>query len=347
MIRRFGNYNYKDKEKNVNDYITYMLARTTTMFKYHNLPETIPTNILEGMLQTYGYCNIIKEGGELYCLVGSPTGERDVYDEPLQYLITNRHLKLNGKVYEVGKDTVVIDNDNMRIGLLPLLSRYCTQLAESDVTMILASINKRMQTLICAGDNTTLQSARTYIKKIEEGELGIIADNKMFDSLKTNTTPTTTNMKDLYEFHQYIKGSMYNELGLNSNYNMKREFITSSEIEMNSDGLYPLVDSMLSCRRIALNKINEMFGTNIEVEFNSSWDYRFQHGEPIDTIGIETDVKEGKEPADVEVNKEGKEPEPTTELDETKESESNKSLNQIDKKQGDPNGDDKENEDKR
>lgn len=104
---------------------------------------------------------------------------------------------------------------------------------------------------------------------------------------------------------------------------------------------------MLSCRRIALNKINDMFGTNIEVEFNSSWDYRFQHGEPIDTIGIETDVKEGKEPNDVEVNKEGKEPETTTELDETKESESNKSLNQIDKKQGDPNGDDKENEDKR
>ena len=96
-------------------------------------------------------------------------------------------------------------------------------------------------------------------------------------------------MKDLFEFQQYMKASLYNEIGLSANFNMKRERLTANEVEANTDNLYPLVDDMLNCRRLAIEKINEMFGLNIEVEFNSSWDYRLFNGEPIESEDLTDD----------------------------------------------------------
>jgi len=70
---------------------------------------------------------------------------------------------------------------------------------------------------------------------------------------------------------QYTKASWFNELGLNANYNMKRESINSDESQLNDDALLPLVDDMLNCRRLAAEKVNAMFGTSISVDFASSW----------------------------------------------------------------------------
>ena len=52
---------------------------------------------------------------------------------------------------------------------------------------------------------------------------------------------------------------------------MKRESINSNESQLNDDMLHPLIDDMLAMRREALEKVNEMFGTNITVDFNSAW----------------------------------------------------------------------------
>ena len=79
------------------------------------------------------------------------------------------------------------------------------------------------------------------------------------------------NITDLIELQQYIKSQLQNELGLQSNYNMKRESINSNEAILNRDTLYPLVDEMYNCRMEGIEKVNKMFGTKIEVEFDGIW----------------------------------------------------------------------------
>ena len=94
----------------------------------------------------------------------------------------------------------------------------------------------------------------------------------MFDSLKVHSQETnSTSLTELFEYQQYLKGTMYNELGLNANYNMKRERLTAGEVNMNIDSLYPLIYDMYENRKQALEKINELFGTKITVEFNHIW----------------------------------------------------------------------------
>lgn len=300
-------YDFKDKSKNLNDYITYMLNRSIVMFKYHNLPDTMPQREIELLLQTNGWGCVCEIDGNLYALNGGLGGVPNAYNMPTEIVISNPYLKFN-KTLKVDTDCVIIPNDSMYVGLLPLYNRYCTMLVENDITMVLATVNKRIQNLLSANDDNTVESAKEFLKKVFNGEIGVIAESKLFDSLKVNASSvnSTVSMVELFEFEQYVKASLYNEIGLSANYNMKRERLTSAEVETNTDNLYPLVDDMLNQRRKALEKINEMFGTNIEVEFNSSWDNRPFNGASVhnttEEIGIEeletTDVENSVESVD-------------------------------------------------
>lgn len=291
-----SSYDYQDKERNVSNYVKYMFTRSVTMFHYTGLPDTIPQEELEKLLQFNGYCCIAEVDGSLYALNGSLGGEGDAYNRPTTCTVANPALKLS-KTFKIDEDCIIINSDSMYMGLTPLFEKYCTMLNESDITIILATINKRIQMLISANDDNTVESAKQFIKDIENGKLGVVAETKLFDSLKVNNTANNNNvnLKDLFEMNNYLKASMYNEIGLGSNNNMKREQLTVSEIESNTDSYYPLVDNMLMCRRKALDKINEMFGTDIQVEFNSSWDYRYKNGEPVDTLKDDEEETETSE----------------------------------------------------
>lgn len=284
-------YNYLDKRKNVADMVTYMFNRSNIMFKYHNLPETIPETELEKLLQTNGYAIVGKINDDLYAINGGLGGETDVYNRPTIATISVSYFNFND-TWEIDKDCVVIKNDSNAIGLIPMFVKYCTLMNENEITMMLATVNKRIQNLLSANDDNTVESAKQFLKDVFEGKTGVIAESKLFDSLKVNNSSTNAqvNLKDLFEFEQYLKASMYNEIGLSANFNMKRERLTSAEIETNSDNLYPLVDDMLNNRRLAIEKINEIFETDIEVEFNSSWDYRIFEGASIHNT--ETEVEE-------------------------------------------------------
>lgn len=270
-------YDYTNKQQNLNNYIKYNINRCLMMFKYCGLPDTIPQTELEHQLLTNGYSAIIEHEDKLYCLPCGLLG-LDEYNNPLECLITNAYLQIN-KSYKINKECILIENDFLRVGLLPLLNRYCTQLLESDITMILANITKRTQTLISANDDRTQQSGHEFINQLLNGKLGIIAETQLFDSLKAQNFNTNTSMKDLIEYHQFIKSSMYNELGLNSLLNMKRERLNVAEVESNTGVLYPLVDSFLHCRQKAIEKINKKWNLNITIDFNSSWNDRIFNDE--------------------------------------------------------------------
>ena len=114
---------------------------------------------------------------------------------------------------------------------------------------------------------------------------------------------------------------MYNELGLNANYNMKRERLNLGEVSMNVDVLLPYVDNMLRERQNAVEKINKMFNTEISVKLASSWGlerYNYNALEAdLETVK-ETTETDGNEPETTETD--GNEPE-TTETEETEETE--------------------------
>lgn len=267
-------YDYKEKATNISNGIMYMYAKTLSMFEYENLPETIPRKELELLLQRNGFAFITKVDGDLYAFNGGLGGEPDVYGNPTQIVIANPALNLF-KTFEL-TEGVLVKNDDMQAGLQTLYERYITMLAENDVNMSLYGINTRIQTLLAASDDKTKMSAEAYIKKIIDGEIAIIGESQMMDTLKTFNANSTASGKftDLIEYHQYLKGSLFNEIGLNQTFNQKRQRLIRAEVEQNEDALFPLVYNMYANRKAAFDEVNEMFGTEISVGFGSVWNLK-------------------------------------------------------------------------
>lgn len=263
---------YTDKETLVQSYTNYSLLRTQSMFVYENLPDTIPVEYLEYYLQTAGHCCIAKVKGELYALLGSPGGEYDAYYQPTTYTVANPYLDLSD-TYTIGKDCVLAKSDYMGIGILPLITRYSGLMAENVLTIRASDINMRNMFLLSAPDDDTLASAKEFVSRLEDGKLSVIADSPFFEGIRSQTSTTGNGdyMIQFIELQQYLKGSMYNELGLNANFNMKREALSGDELAMNDDALMPLIDQMLEARRKFVGEVNDLFGTNISVDFGSTW----------------------------------------------------------------------------
>ena len=267
-------YDFKNKDTNINEMLRYMLRRSTQMFKYNGLPDSIPKYIFELYLQTNGNVCFYKHNGELYVFIGGMGGELNEYYLPTIYTISNPFLNLT-KNLVIDKDCVVVANDSCYQGMLPQFKKYATGLVENELSMNIASINSRMISLISASDDRTLKSAEFYVKHIYDGDLSVISEDAFLNGLKVQPYAKATNdtLSKLIEYNQYLKASWFNDIGLNANYNMKREAINSNESQLNDDMLFPTVDDMLERRKEGIEKVNKMYGTNITVELNSSWRY--------------------------------------------------------------------------
>lgn len=261
-----------DKSKVFENYCKYTFTRTQSMFTYEGLPDTIPVQWLESYLQRNGSCCIAEHEGKLYALLGNAGGELDEYYQPTIYTVANPALNLS-KSYKIGEDCVYCKNDYDAIGLVPLVSRYCGLMTENLLTVRMTDINMRMMNLLSAPDDNTLQSTKQYLKDLEEGKLGVVGETPFFEGLKLQSKGVGNGdyMIQFIELQQYLKGSMYNELGINANFNMKREALSGQEVALNDDALMPLIDDMLKQRRAMCDELNQMFGLNVSVDYGSTW----------------------------------------------------------------------------
>lgn len=276
LMRGFLNelWNPRDKLRALEYHIRYMLARTQQIFRYTGLPDTIPARILELYLQVNGYAGVFRHNGELYCAFGSLGGEPDYNYMPTVFTVSNPALNYSANL-KINEDCCIIRSDSMYTGLLPVFRRYGSALAENELSMNIASINTRILSLISASDDRTKESAELFLKHIIDGDIGVIGELAMMENLKTlpyAVASAQNQIKNLIEYEQYLKASEFNEIGLDANYNMKRETLTDSENEMNRDSLFPLIDDMLKSRREGIDAVNNMFGTQITVELNSAWE---------------------------------------------------------------------------
>lgn len=274
-----GLYNFRDKSTYMKDHILYMLDRLSSMIEYDNLPDGLDGHTREinlfRMVNGYVAVNTKPIDGKYYPFFGGLGGMLDAYYQPTIFTVANPYLNISEQ-WKIHEDVVIIRNDSNYQGFIPLLKRYGSQLAENDLSMWLASINTRIQAVLSAKDDDTLKEAQKYLDDLLDGKLSTIGENKFFDNdLKVNTVNNsgkTSTLGDLLEYHQYLRASEYNEIGLNANYNMKREALNSAESSINDDILFPLIDDVMNNTIEGWNEFNELTGNNVIPHLKSSWE---------------------------------------------------------------------------
>lgn len=302
-------YSITDKDTAQKDFVMDYLNRTLTMFNYKGLPDTIPEVDLELILQLQGYGIITEHKGDLVALWGGFAPPCDIYYRPENVLVNNPWAKIN-KTYRVkdNTDAVLIRNDPLQRGLLPIFNRYGTLMTESQITYLRALINFRAMFVFTGDDDADKKSAEIFLQKIEAGEGGTMVTGGFENGIQAQPllAQASNYITQAIEAQQYVLGMLYQQIGIQSTFNMKRERQTENETNLDTDPLRPLIDAMLEERQKALEAVNEKYGTDITVEFNGIWS-KYNGNSSVEDNGIILgDVNNGDSGNDgtVEVNTE-------------------------------------------
>lgn len=271
-----------NKQMLIDAYMKDMQKKTIRMFEWTGLPETIPQRELELILQLCRFAIFTKVDDKLFVFYGGLGGMPNEYYQPTQAIVVNPYLKYFNvlKLDDYIKDdgnAVVGWNDSTHMGMYPMNSLYASLLAETSLTLKYQLINMRFNNVLTANDDNEKESLKTMYKDVADGTgFGIIVTKRLMnqntiDKIDITASNRQAQLKDTIETMQYLKGSWLNAVGLNANYNMKRESINESECDLNEDALIPDTDDMLYNRKLIADALNKKFGTNISVDFSSAW----------------------------------------------------------------------------
>lgn len=278
----FNNYISFNNEYSMAELVEYYMAnmfnRTLMMFEWKNLPDNMDSFDMEKFTQLKGFTLFIydkNDGSRYYVLEGSKYDNISWNYEATKSLIVNPALKGLEQKYEIGKNCVLIRNDYVCVGLYPIIEKNSIDIANTDVSIRYAQFNTRFKTLFTASDDNDKDSVDGIIENIWNGlkPAAVVTNDLYKKSIEgiQYSHSQNTDIKDLIELKQYQLAQFFIELGINANYNMKKESVSADEFRMNDDALMPLIDQMLACRKKACKQINDLFGLNIDVELNSAW----------------------------------------------------------------------------
>lgn len=282
------NYNgVCDVEQNFHTYFKLLTNKCLSLFKWENLPETVDERFLMTQLILNGKVCWFNHQGRIYALNGAPGGEPNVYYEPQTFIVANPIIgsktltirNKDGSESIDGLDGVLMALTDIDYELTPaahgglygLIYQTAGLLADNISSLNVAQINGRAAVAFTADTEALAESAEEVLKDIYSGKpyrvlsediLNKITATPLGNSGQNNTIMT------LIEAHQYILASFYNEIGIAGQWNMKRERVNTAETELMTGSLDVSVYNMIKNLKDAVEKINELFGTDIKVELN-------------------------------------------------------------------------------
>lgn len=318
----------KNKKARASIIMRNFLTKIIRMFEYEGGFSYIPAWRREQYTMINGQSFTARHNGRAWLLAGNPGGELNELFLPKKYWAkTNRDIGTWTQGLEIGKDGVLWRNDSQMMGVMPVLQYYASMLAENELSLYRAMINSRDGLVFLAGNDRDRAGVKEYLDSLEAGEAGAILNQAILNGIQVQPGATTSGIiTNLIEAEQYLKAALFNEFGLDANYNMKREALNSTEAQMNSDALLSLPREMLECRKEACEQENDLLGDLMDlgpesVKFNGSWmeaeaeveaaiaqfealaeepdadDEAPADGEPEDKIKEEEDAKDGSDEA--------------------------------------------------
>lgn len=266
-------------------YLRRLMELSMSMFEWKNLPSTVDPRYIELRLFETGSVVFFKDDvlGEL-CLDCIQQGNFDVYGNP----ITRRAYSCYNNYQKVlnDKDSVIIWNNYLRTNSVTDIQLYAKRLWDLDRNVDINAKAQKTPILIQCNEKQRLTMKNLYMQ-YDGNTPFIFADNNIdINGIKAISTQAPYVADKLYQLKNQIWNEALTYLGI-SNLNIdKQERLITDEVSRSQGSTISSRYSRLECRRQAVEKINEMFGLDIEVNYREDFqdaDLDIPNG--IDTLG--------------------------------------------------------------
>ena len=274
-------------QDNFQTYFDILLNKCCNLFKWEGLPETVNERFLMEQLILCGKVCWFKDADKIYVLNGNVGGEPNVYYEPQYWIVANpvlgsKQIRIRQKdgsstveglegILMPLTDTDWLSDRDIGGGLYRLIYQTAGLLADNISSLNVSQINGRVAQLWTVDNDAEARTVEEIVRDMYDGHPYRILSQDLISKvgvLPAGSSGQTNTLLNLIEAHQYILASFYNEIGLPSNWNMKRERINTAETELMQGSLDVSIYNMIKNLTAAVEKVNELFGTSISVRFN-------------------------------------------------------------------------------
>lgn len=269
-------------------YLNRLTELATSMFEWKNLPDTVDARYLELHLFESGCMVYFKDEviGDL-CLDCIVQGRLDVYGNPLirraysEYNNYQKLLKYN--------NSVIIWNNYLHSNSILDVEMFARRLYNIDRIIDVNANAQKTPVLVQGTEKQRLTLLNLY--KEYDGNAPFIFGDTNLDliSLKALSTDAPYVCDKLYQLKTQIWNEALTYLGISNINIQKKERLITDEVTRNQGGTIASRYSRLESRRQAVEKINDMFGTNIEVNYREDFQQVDDDNQPEDpganTIG--------------------------------------------------------------
>jgi hypothetical protein len=269
-------------------YLNRLTELAISMFEWKNLPDTVDERYLELHLFETGCMVYFKDEviGDL-CLDCIVNGRLDVYGNPLlrrAYSGYNNYQKLLKY-----NNSVIIWNNYLHGNSILDVEMFARRLYNIDRIIDINANAQKTPVLLQGSEKQRLTLLNLY--KEYDGNAPFIFGDKNLDinALKALSTNAPYVCDKLYQLKTQIWNEALTYLGISNINIQKKERLITDEVTRNQGGTIASRYSRLETRRQAVEKINEMFGTNIEVNYREDFQQVSDDNQPedpgADTIG--------------------------------------------------------------
>lgn len=269
-------------------YLNRLTELSVSMFEWKNLPPTVDARYLELHLFETGSMVYFNDEviGNL-CLDCLPSGRLDVYGNPVlrrAYSGYNNYQKLLKE-----SNSVIIWNNYLHTNSVLEVKMFAKRLYNLD-RIIDVNANAQKTPVLIQGTEQQRLTLKNLYKEFDGNSPFIFGDKNLdLNSLKCLQTGAPYVCDKLYNLKQMYWNEALTYLGINNSGAQKRERMLTIESSQAQGGTISSRYSRLQSRREAVEKINAMFGTNIEVNYREDF-MSIYEGQGVDTTEGESEV---------------------------------------------------------
>ena len=238
------------------------------MFSYKNMPEEINMNAVQKqiMLGGFGVFFYDDQLGKYFCLPGALTGI-DVYGYPTTAKPIGKNVQIIFQERTVNKECVIIYANKTRSSALPYINEYADKLAELDVA-IKMNTRAMKHPLMIKTTEQKKESVATLMAQYEDDYYVIFP----YKDMMTESGPEVMDFKvsaneilNLQKEKETVLNEFFNLFGVSGSVE-KRERMISGEMNAMMAQMAVNREMWLGTQMDAVERINKLYGLNIEIE---------------------------------------------------------------------------------
>lgn len=247
-----------------------LFERLMRLFIWEGMEEPLPREI-EQRLILAGHCGVCDYKSKLTAFFGSFYGVTVYQDQWTNY---NVHSPVYSGSYKIDDNIVVIDNNSIRNPSFLHVSHYASLLAHAEVTLLQELVEARDSGGVpIAMTENAKQSLLSYQAKKYNGKIGVVTDLAGIGvEYMGADRHTSLDLSGVWDVRTKLLKQFYADIGVRATFD-KRSNTVVDEITSDSSMLLYNVSDMIKQRQIAVDKINNLFGTNWSVRISDEINY--------------------------------------------------------------------------